>query len=105
MVELRDGSTVRRGSAAFATGQAQQTAALVPEVDPARSIPFASVQPAPGQSMGRSSLSTTTVIGVGSASVTLSPTQVTLTRNNTAAPADVGWFVVQFHRRRVALIQ
>ncbi len=104
-VELRDGSTVQRGSAAFASGVSQQTVALGTTVDPSISVPFASVQPAAGQNMGRSSLSTNDIIGVGCVTLALSPTQLTLTRNNTAADADVGWFLVQFRRRRVALIQ
>ena len=51
-VELRDGSTVQRGSASFAAGVAQATATLVTRVNTTRAIAFASVQ-AGGQSMGR----------------------------------------------------
>ena len=95
-VELRDGSTVQRGSASFAAGVAQATATLVTRVNTTRAIAFASVQ-AGGQSMGRTSVRRrTTCLGVASATAALSPTQLTLDRNSTLATADVGWFVVQF---------
>ena len=94
-VELKDGSTVQRGSASFANGVAQATAPLVPRVNTTRAIAFASVQ-AGGQSMGRTPYSANDATGVASITAALSPTQLTLDRSLTAATADVGWFVVQF---------
>jgi hypothetical protein len=104
-VELRDGSIVLGGSAAFPTSVSQLTLALATTVDPSSSVAFASVQPGGGQNMGRSSLDTTDIIGVGCATLALTPTQLMLTRGFIEAPADVGWFVVQFRRRRLVLVQ
>jgi hypothetical protein len=94
-VELRDGSTVQRGSASFAAGVAQATATLVTRVNTTRAIAFASVQ-AGGQSMGRTPYAANDAMGVATATAALAPTQLTLDRNNTVATADIGWFVVQF---------
>jgi hypothetical protein len=102
-VELKDGSSVQRGSTSFAAGSATQTATLSPPMDPNRSIAFASVQPAGGQNMGRSAYTGNDVIGVGSFTMALAPGQITMDRNNTAAAADVGWFAVQFKTRRVLI--
>jgi uncharacterized repeat protein (TIGR01451 family) len=47
--------------------------------------------------MGRSPYVTDDIIGVSSFAMRVtSPTEVTMTRNNTAATADVGWFLVEF---------
>ena len=94
-VELRDGSTVQRGSASFAAGAAQTTATLVTRVNTTRAIAFASGQNS-GQSMGRTPYIANDVLGVATATAALSPTQLTLDRNSTLAAADIGWFVVQF---------
>jgi hypothetical protein len=102
-VELKDGSQVQRGSEPFASGVAQKIVALGSPVDPQRSVAFASVQSGAGQSMGRSPYATDDVIGVGSVTMALAPTQITMDRNSTVAAADVGWFVVQFKSRRVMI--
>ncbi len=98
VVELRDSSTVQRGSEPFAAASAQRVVALGSSVDTGRAAAFASVQPAAGQSMGRSPYNGDDVPGVGSVTLALAPNQVTLDRNNTAAAADIGWFVVEFGR-------
>ena len=103
-IELKDGSTVQRGSQTLPTGTALTTTGLGRSVDVASAVPFASVQPVSGQNMGRSNLSTDDVIGSGAVTMTLSPTQLSMTRNYTAATADIGWFVVQFVRRLVTII-
>lgn len=103
-IELRDGSSVQRGSENFPSATAQRTVTLATPVDPNRAIAFASVQPSGGQSMGRSPYAADDVIGVGSATLSLSATQLIMDRNNTAAAADFGWFVVHFKSRRVAII-
>jgi hypothetical protein len=101
-VELKDGSSVQRGSASFAAATGTQTVALSPAMDPNRSIAFASVQPAGGQNQGRSPYVASDVLGVGSFTLGFtSPTQLAIERNNTAAASDVGWFAVQFKTRRV----
>jgi hypothetical protein len=102
-VELKDGTQVQRGSENFTSGTAQKVVALASPVDPQRSIAFASVQSGGGQSMGRTPYNTDDIIGVGSVTTALSPTQLTLDRNSTLATTDIGWFVVQFKNRRVML--
>ncbi len=97
-VELKDGSVVQRGSENFPSGVAQRTV-NISTVDTARAVAFASVQPAGGQNMGRSSYSGDDVIGVGSVTMDLTSTTVIMDRDNTAAPADIGWFVVEWGGR------
>ncbi len=94
-VELKDGSTVQRGSANFAAGATTAIATLVTRVNTTRALAFASVQ-AGGQSMGRTPYAANDVPGVASTTAALTPTQLTLQRNSTLDTADVGWFVVQF---------
>ena len=103
-IELRDGSTVQRGSQTFPTATATATAALGRTVDVTSAVPLASVQPVAGQNMGRSDITADDVIGSGTVTMTLTPTQLSMTRNSTAATADIGWFVVQFVRRFVTII-
>ena len=96
-VELKDGSSVQRGSANFASASAQASASIS-SVDTSRSVAFASVQPVGGQNMGKSPYAGDDIIGVGSATLALSSTQITLDRDSTVAAADIGWFVVQFFK-------
>jgi hypothetical protein len=96
VVELKDGSTVQRGTANFASGTSQVTAPLGPRVNTTRSVAFGSVQAGGGQNMGSSPYAADDIIGVGSVTAALIPTQLTLTRTSTADSASVGWFVVQF---------
>jgi hypothetical protein len=66
-------------------------------VDVARSAAFASFQHGAGQNMGRTSYAADDLLGVASATVNLtSSTLLTVTRANTAAAADIAWFVVCF---------
>ncbi|HEY3190110.1 MAG TPA: hypothetical protein VGJ70_21640, partial [Solirubrobacteraceae bacterium] len=103
-IELKDGSKVQRGSEPFANGVTTKVVTLAEAADPARSVAFASVQPVGGQAMGRSPYNVDDVIGVGTTTLALSPTQLTLDRNSTVSTADIGWFVVQFAGCRVMLI-
>jgi hypothetical protein len=95
-VELKDGSVVQRGSAAFASGVATATATLTC-VRTGRAVAFASTQGAGGQESGRTSYNGDDIPGVAQATLVLtSPTQLTLTRSSTAADADISWFVIEF---------
>ncbi len=94
-IELKDGSTVQRGSENFASGVAQKTVTITSVVT-GRAVAFASVQPVGGQNMGLSPYAGDDIIGVCSVTMSLSSTQITMDRNNTAASCDVGWFVVEF---------
>jgi hypothetical protein len=95
-IELKDGSTVQRGSEPFASGIGQKVVSLGTSVNTSRSIAFASVQAIGGQNMGRTIYSGDDIIGVGSVTMDLSNTAITMDRNNTAGDADIGWFVVEF---------
>ncbi|HTV62415.1 MAG TPA: autotransporter-associated beta strand repeat-containing protein [Verrucomicrobiae bacterium] len=94
-VQLNDGSTVQSGSANFPAGVAQTNVTLA-SLNTNFAAAFASVQPVGGQNTGRSS-STGSVLGVGSATLALnSTTQLTLGRQPTTDPSDIGWQVVAF---------
>ncbi|HEY4612413.1 MAG TPA: hypothetical protein VII11_05480, partial [Bacteroidota bacterium] len=95
VVELKDASTVQRGSATLASAASQGTVALT-TVDVNRTVAFGSVQSGAGQNMGRSSYASDDILGVGSATMALTATQLTIDRNNTAAATDIGWSVVEF---------
>ena len=95
-VELKDGSTVQNGSATVASASATGTASLT-AVTLARSNAFASGMSGGGLNCGRTAYTTDDVLGVACFTLALSSTtQLTLTRANTAAAADVGWFVVSW---------
>jgi hypothetical protein len=94
-VELNDGSRVRRGSATLAAGAASTVVGIY-TIDPSRSVAFASVQSGGGQNTGRSPYVADDVLGVGAVTGTLTATQLTLTRTNTAAATEIGWFVVEW---------
>jgi hypothetical protein len=97
-VELKDNSFVLQGSANLATGAAVanvNTGAAI--INTQRAVGFISTQGGGGQNMGRSSYVGDDIIGVATATVGLTGAQqVTLTRDSTVGPADLGWFVVQF---------
>jgi hypothetical protein len=92
LVEFTDATTVLRGSEPFAAAEAQ------------RNVPLTSGQSgwafaAGGGYMrgGRSALAADTDAGVGWFTLDLtSGSNLQITRGNTTATADVGWFVVQF---------
>jgi hypothetical protein len=95
-IELKDGSSVQRGSASFNSGASSVTPALT-TVDTSRTIALASFQHGGGQNMGRTPYVADDVLGVASATLAVtSATQLTVTRANTAASADIAWFVIQF---------
>ncbi len=96
VVELKDGSRVQHGNAAFAAGTARVTAALS-SLDLAHSLAFASVQAAAGQSLGRTRFNSDDIIGEASATLSLTSSSLTLRRNAAADAADIGWFVVDFN--------
>ncbi len=95
-IELKDGSRVLAGSENFGPGVNQKVVPLAPQIDVNRSIALASVQPVSGQSMGRSRYNGDDIMGVGSVTMALSSTQLTMERDNGADEADIGWFVVEF---------
>ncbi len=103
-VELNDGSRVLSGSENFGLGVGIKTVPLAPAVDLNRSVAFASVQPTTGQSMGRSPYAGDDVIGVGSVTMALSATNITMERDNTADEADIGWFVVELGGENPAIM-
>ena len=87
---------MQSGSATIASGSASTTASLT-AVSLARSSAFASTQTGGGQNGGRTAYTADDVIGVASFTTALSSTtQLTLTRVNTVAAADVSWFVVSW---------
>jgi uncharacterized protein YxjI len=94
-IELKEGSTVQRGTQALAAATAQQNIGINP-VDTTKAYAFGSVQAGSGQNMGRSNYAGDDIIGVGSFTAELSTSQLTLTRDNTAAASNVGWFVVHW---------
>ena len=96
VVELKDGSTVQHGTSSVASGTASVVEPIT-AVPLGRSSAFASTQTGGGQNGGRSSYSADDIIGVACFTLALtSTTQLTLTRANTAAAADVAWFVVSW---------
>lgn len=96
VIQLKTGATVQAGSTGFAATAATSTATIEP-IDTTRAIAFASSQAGAGQEGGRSAYAGDDILGVAQATVAItSPTQLTLTRGNTAAASDVGWFVVEF---------
>jgi hypothetical protein len=95
-VELKDGSMAWGGSENLGSGVLQKSVPLVAPVDVNRSIAFASVQPASGQSMGRSPYVGDDILGVGSVTMALSPTEIVMERSTAVDETDIGWFVVEF---------
>jgi len=96
VVELKDGSSVQRGSEPFAAGVAQRSVAITP-VNTNRAVAFASVQAAAGQSLGRAAYNSDDIIGEASATLGLASSSIDMRRNSTRDGADIGWFVVEFN--------
>ena len=95
-IELKEGSAVQSGSSSLGAGTVSTTAAIT-AVNLARTTSFLSSQVNGGQNGGRTAYVTDDIIGVACATAALtSTTQLTLTRSNTAAPADFAWFVVSW---------
>ena len=103
-IELKDKSTVVRGSSTFAAAVAQVTVPIAPHLDVSQSIAFGSVQSGAGQNLGRSPYVADDIIGVGSVTMALSATQLTLDRNNTAATAEIDWFIVEFEQEEAKVL-
>ena len=95
-IELNDGTMVSNGTSNFAAAAATATVPMMSYIDVTRAIAFGSVQSGGGQNEGRSAYVGDDIIGVATATTALSATQLTLTRGNTAAAADIGWSVVEF---------
>ncbi len=96
VIELRDGSSVQSGSASFPTGVGAVVASIA-AVPLARSTAFASGQTGGGENGGRTTYVGDDIIGVAAAGMRLTtPTQLTLTRDNTAGDADIAWSVVSW---------
>lgn len=94
-IELKEGSSVQRGTQTFAAATTQQNIAIT-SVDTNKAYAFGSVQAGSGQNVGSSSYAADDIIGVGSFTAELSTSQLTLTRDNTADAANVGWFIVHW---------
>ena len=98
-VELKDGTAVQSGSEAFASGTGTRNVTIT-SVDTTKTVAFGAYQSGGGENCGRSPYAADDVIGVACVTANVaSATQLTLVRSNTAAPADIGWFVVQFTTR------
>lgn len=98
VIQLLDGSVVQSGATTLGAGVATATPAIS-AVPLARSSVFASAHTGSGQNGGRTAYVTDDIVGVAALGLRLtSTTQVTLTRNNTAASTDVAWFVVTWGR-------
>lgn len=96
VVELRDGSSVQSGSANFPTGVGAVVASIA-AVPLARSTAFASGQTGGGQNGGRTTYVGDDIIGVAAAGMRLTtPTQLTLTRDDTSGASDIAWSVVSW---------
>ncbi|MDH3452227.1 MAG: hypothetical protein OEN20_07375, partial [Gammaproteobacteria bacterium] len=96
VVELLDGTTVERGTANFNAAQTVRTSPFSGDVT--RAVAFASVQAAAGQSLGRTRYDSAATLGVASASVTLSATQLTIERALGGDQARIDWFIVEFNQ-------
>ena len=97
-IELNDGSTVQAGTTTLGSGTATTTATLT-AITLARTSAFASTETGGGQTAGRTSDTTSGIVGVASVTtVVSSTTQLTLTRANTTAATDIAWFVVSWGR-------
>ena len=96
VIELKDGSSVQSGSTNFPTSTATVTASIS-AVTTARTSVFASNQSGAGQTAGRTSYTGDDIVGVATATITLtSTTQISLTRDNTAGASDIAWSVVSW---------
>ena len=96
VVEFKDGTLVQHGSAAFGAGTGEVVVPIT-AVDPRYAVAVASTDGGAGQSMGRTTLTTDDVPGAGQATMAISSAAtLTATRGNTAAAADIAWFVLQF---------
>ena len=94
VVELREGSRIQFGSAAFAVDQSQATASITP-VDTTRTTGIASTNAGAGMSAGRTSQSTGSTLGVAEARIEFpAGNLVRLTRAETTAATNISWFVI-----------
>ena len=98
-IELTDKSVVVGGSSSFAAGvgHGQRPDGPARRTSHGRS-PSARSRAAAGRTWAALPYVGEDILGVGAATMALSATQLTLTRNNTAAAADFGWFVVEFEQ-------
>src|SRR3972149_12301306 len=96
VVELKDGSTVYRGNQSFATGTGTHFVNLPTTIDTTLAVAFSGTQTGGGQNQGNTTYVGSDTTGVSEYTLNLSTTQINITRRNTVAPADVGWFVIDF---------
>jgi hypothetical protein len=101
-VELRDGSSVRSGVAELATGVTLLRIPLPNLVDPARSVALASVQQGGGQSTGATSYTADDVLGVCSATLTVSASELVAERAFSPSRCKIAWSVLQLPRTATA---
>ncbi|HMZ37659.1 MAG TPA: hypothetical protein PLD60_13550, partial [Leptospiraceae bacterium] len=96
VIEFQDGTTVQRGNLAFSGGASNATLSLANAVDTSASAPFASFQFGPGQSSGKTPYTANDLVGMATATMTLSSTTLSATRGVTGATADIYAYAVQF---------
>jgi hypothetical protein len=96
VVELGREVIVHAGELSFVTGVAVASRALASPLDPARAVPFASVQAGGGQNAGRTPYTGNDVPGVCAATFSLTSAEVRAERASTVDRCDLSWFVVQF---------
>jgi hypothetical protein len=96
VVELLDGTTVQRGVANLNGTQTLRTSAFAGDVT--RAVALASVQAAAGQSLGRTRYDSSATLGMASATLTLSATQLSVERAVGGDHTRVEWFIVEFNQ-------
>jgi len=103
VVTINSGAAVRSGVQNFPAATATQTPALAPAVDLTRSWAFLSTMNGGGQNQGLTALGGFGhLTGVTTFTTALAAASLTLTRQNTAASADVSWYVVEMNNTPIA---
>ncbi|MBI3663805.1 MAG: DNRLRE domain-containing protein [Acidobacteria bacterium] len=98
VVTLNTGASVQTASTNFPIATATLSPALT-TVDLTRTLAFASSGAGGGQNVGRTAMASPTAQSLGASTFTtaLAAGAITLTRQNTAAAADVSWYVLQLN--------
>ena len=104
-VELKDGSTVQRGTASLGSGTTQAVVTMGAPSSANRSIALTGVQSMGGQSMGRSSYTTDDYLGSALATLSVAGSSLTIQRDSSLGTADFGWFAILFKRRRIVVVE
>lgn len=97
VVELFDGTSVLAATTGLAAAGVVNNATLASAVDLARTSAFASTHTGSGQNGGRTTYTADDIPGVSAFTLTLtSATTMDIRRENSAAAANVSWFVVSW---------